>query len=56
MFRGHLLILALLAGVAFPGWAQRTDYSKGQPPLPNPIAPYQGRNVAPPQFNNSPRI
>jgi outer membrane protein TolC len=56
VFRGNLLILALLAGVSSSGWAQRTDYSKGQSPLPNPIATYQARNVAPPQFNNSPRI
>ena len=56
VFRGNLLILALLAGVTSSGWAQRTDYSKGQSPLPNPIAPYQARNVAPPQFNNSLRI
>jgi len=56
VFRGNLLILALLAGVSSSAWAQRTDYSKGQSPLPNPIAPFQARNVAPPQFNNSPRI
>jgi outer membrane protein len=56
VFRGNLLTLALLAGVTSSAWAQRTDYSKGQPPLPNPIAMYQARNVAPPQFNNSPRI
>ena len=56
VFRGNLLILALLAGVTSSGWAQRTDYSKGQPLLPNPVAPYQARNVAPPKFTNSPRI
>ena len=56
VFRGNLLILALLAGVSSSGWAQRTDYSKGQPLLPNPVAPYQARNVAPPKFTNSPRI
>jgi outer membrane protein len=56
VFRGNLLILALLAGLSSSGWAQRTDYSKGQPLLPNPIAPYTARNVAPPKFTNSPRI
>ena len=56
VFRGKLLVLALLAGVTSSSWAQRTDYSKGHPPLPNPIAPYQARDVAPPRFANSPRI
>ena len=56
VFRGKLLMLAFLAVITCPGWAQRTDYSKGQPPLPNPIAPYQGRSIAPPRFANSPRI
>ena len=56
VFRGTLWILALLAGVTTPSWAQRTDYSKGHPPLPNPFAPYEASNVPPPNFNNSPRI
>jgi outer membrane protein TolC len=56
VFRGSLIILALLACLALSASAQRTDYSKGKSPLPNPIAPYQARNVPSPNFSNSPRI
>jgi outer membrane protein TolC len=56
VFRGSLIILALVACLASSAWAQRTDYSKGKSQFPNPIAPYQARTVPPPSFSNSPRI
>ncbi len=48
-----LLVLAVLAS---PAWAQRTDYSQGKSLLPDPIAPYTPRSVPAPNFTNSPRI
>ncbi len=56
VFRGSLIILAIVAYLAPSAWAQRTDYSKGKLPFPDPIAPYQSRSVPLPSFNNSPRI
>ncbi|MGB9106341.1 MAG: hypothetical protein WCC59_16415, partial [Terriglobales bacterium] len=56
VFRGSLIILALVACLASSAWAQRTDYSKGKSQFPNVIAPYQARDVSPPNFSNSPRI
>ena len=35
---------------------QTGQYVKGQPPFPNPIAPYLGRHVPAPNLTNTPRI
>ncbi len=56
VFCGKLIILVLLAGFTATALAQRTDYSKGKNPLPNPIDIFTPRNVPLPNFNNSPRI
>ncbi len=46
-------VLALLSSF---GWAQRTDYSKPKSHLFNFIAPYEARDVPPPNFANSGRV
>jgi outer membrane protein TolC len=56
VFGGKLIALLLLAGCISLVWAQRTDYSKGAKPFPNPISIYEPRKVAPPSFANSTRI
>ncbi|MGZ4824398.1 MAG: TolC family protein [Terriglobales bacterium] len=56
VFRGTLIAFTVAACLASSAWAQRTDYSRGTPPLPNPIAPYLARTVPAPNFANSPRI
>lgn len=55
VFGGKLMTLLLLAGTSLV-WAQRTDYSKGKSPLPNPIAIFEGSKVSPPSFANSTRV
>jgi outer membrane protein TolC len=53
---GKLAALLVLAGCTSAVWAQRTDYSKGKSPFPNPIAQFQSQQVPSPRFANSPRI
>lgn len=56
VFCGKLMALLLLAGCTSLVWAQRTDYTKGKSPFPNPIAPFESSKVPPPSFANSTRI
>jgi outer membrane protein TolC len=56
-FARVFLVIALAGVFTLNGFAQTSgQYASGQGYFPNPIAPYQGRDVAQPNFNNSGRI
>jgi outer membrane protein TolC len=52
--RRSSLLLAVVVLLSCGAFAQSLAEGKGY--LPNPLAPYQARTIAPPNFTNSPRI
>jgi outer membrane protein len=51
-----IAVLTSLAAAQQTGVQQNYNYQNGRSYLPNPLAPYSPRHVAPPNFANSPRI
>ncbi len=52
--RRNSLVLWVVVLLSCGAWAQSLSEGKGY--FPNPLAPYQGRTISPPNFTNSSRI